>query len=75
MASVEKIMSENPLKVLIDMREVWYIDSAAVGMLMVTAKKLKAANVPLTLCYAEGHAKNVLDLLKIPEIIPVVSSI
>ena len=74
MKALEEAKAENPQELMIDLREVTFVDSSGVGQLIVTSKKLETSSIRLTLCCQEGQTKDILDLMKVGEMIPMVSS-
>ncbi len=73
MKAIEEAKAENPQELMIDLREVPYVDSCAVGMLIVASKQLKTSSVQLSLCCGEGFTKDIMDLMNIGKMIPIVS--
>ncbi len=57
--------------VILNMREVTFLDSAAIGLLALTAQQFKAANLRLSLAGPQGTVKQLLDLSNISKLIPV----
>ena len=70
--AIEEAKADNPQELMIDLREVSFVDSCAIGMLIVASKKLQTASIPLTLCCQEGQIKDTLDLMNVGKIIPIV---
>ena len=73
MKALSEARSGNPRELMIDLREVPYVDSCAVGMLIVASKQLITSSVQLSLCCGEGFTKDIMDLMNIGEMIPMVS--
>ena len=74
-AALQQAKSENTKEIMIDLRKVTFIDSVAIGLLMVAHKQCQASSGVLSLCVSEGVVKQTLDFMNIPDIIPVVTSI
>ena len=73
LSALQQANAENTQSIIIDLQEVTYVDSAAIGLLMITYKDYKAASVVLRLCLREGTVKKTLEMMKITDFIPVVS--
>ena len=74
-AAVGQCIEKKTKELLIDLREVSFVDSSGIGMLIVTHKHCQASSIALRLCVSEGHVKQVIELMKIPSFIPMVSSV
>ena len=74
LTALEKAKAENPRKIIIDLRDVTFVDSAGVCMLLVTQKELESSAISLTLCCSDGYAKKILELLNLHELMTFVSS-
>ena len=62
---IKKIVVENAKKLSIDFAKVEYIDSSALGMMMLARHETETIKCELTIInLKEGHAKNVLNLVK-----------
>ncbi|GJL62675.1 MAG: hypothetical protein NPIRA04_13290 [Nitrospirales bacterium] len=60
----------NTKEIVIDLQKVSFIDSTAVGLLIVAHQKCHHPLRDLRLCVVEGSVKRTLDFLKITDIIP-----
>ncbi|GJL49496.1 STAS domain-containing protein [Candidatus Nitrospira salsa] len=60
----------NTEEIVIDLQKVSFIDSTAVGLLIVAHQKCQHPPKDLRLCVIEGSVKQTLDFLKITDIIP-----
>lgn len=56
---------------ILNMKQVTFVDSAAIGLLALTAQQFKADNRKLSLVGPQGTVKQVLDLSNISKLIPV----
>jgi anti-anti-sigma factor len=60
---VEQLLANDTLKQLdIDFSQVQYLDSSALGMLVLLAKKATNQGVTVTLRGAQGTAKDILEM-------------
>ncbi len=71
----QQAQSKNKQEIIIDLREVTFIDSSAIGLLMVAHTRCQTTAVALKLCISEGNVKLTLDYLDIPTLIPVLTEI
>jgi anti-anti-sigma factor len=69
-AQVEKSRTSACSHLIVNVRDVTYMDSAAIGLLALTAQQFKGANKTLSLVGPQGTVKQVLDLANISTIIP-----
>ena len=61
---VKEAISDGANKIVVDFNQVKYIDSSALGMLMLAKHEVSDANCSIELTNLSGHAKNVLQLVK-----------
>ena len=71
--ALQDCQAENPKEIIIDLREVSFLDSSAIGLLMVAHKRCQVSSIVLSICVSEGNVKKTLDFLKIPDIVSVVT--
>ncbi|MGB0911362.1 MAG: STAS domain-containing protein [Nitrospirales bacterium] len=64
---------ENAKKIVFDLREVPFLDSVAIGLIVIAHKRYQNASGALTLRVCEGPVKQALDLMRISDLIPVVT--
>ena len=65
----------NPRSIIADMTALPFLDSAAVGILVVTNRNLKASGISFALVGLQKPVRDALELMKIPEEISVVDSV
>ncbi len=65
----------HPRSVIADMTNMPFLDSASVGSLMVVNNNLKASGISFALVGLPKPVRDSLELMKIPEEIPVVDSV
>ncbi len=65
----------HPRSVIADMTNMPFLDSASVGSLMVVNNNLKASGISFALVGLQKPVRDVLELMKISEVIPVVESV
>ncbi|MCA9473395.1 MAG: STAS domain-containing protein [Nitrospirales bacterium] len=66
---------ENTEEIVVDLREVPFIDSTALGLLMVAHNQCKTSSRTLRLCVSHGHVKRTLEQMKISELVSMVLTI
>jgi len=64
------LQDTNAHVVQIDLGDVDYIDSSALGMLLMFRDKLRAANKTISLANCRGSVKQVLDIAKFDKLFP-----
>jgi anti-anti-sigma factor len=69
--AVQKASSEGARKIIIDLAEVGSLDSAALGLLMVTHRRLCNERSRLVLARPKANVKQVIQLTNLHELIPV----
>ena len=69
--AIAKAQLTNPPKIVLNFSQVFYINSAGLGMLMVALKQLKADNICLVLEVPPGYVMDVLNLTHIGGVIPI----
>ncbi|WP_447969673.1 STAS domain-containing protein [Nitrospira sp. M1] len=74
LSAFQLALEEDTKEIVIDLQKVMFIDSTAVGLLMVAHQKCETPHKGLSLCVADGPVKQTLDFLKITDIIPVTPS-
>ncbi|GJL67167.1 MAG: hypothetical protein NPIRA05_21380 [Nitrospirales bacterium] len=70
LTAFQQAQKANTKEIVIDLQQVTFIDSAAVGLLIVVHKKCQQPPKDLRLCVVEGSVKQTLDFLRITDIIP-----
>lgn len=71
---VEKLRQSGCRHVILNMKLVTFVDSAAIGLLALAAQQFKTDNRKLSLVGPQGTVKQVLDLSNISKLIPVYST-
>jgi anti-anti-sigma factor len=64
--AIQKAVEKGLLHIVVNLQEVPYMDSAAIGTLMVVRSKLKKAGVKLTLANPQDWVQKVLDFFRFP---------
>jgi len=62
--------AKSPKKIVLDFQGVTYMDSAGLGLLALTFEQGKVENIALCLLRPEGVVKRIIELTKLPQIIP-----
>lgn len=57
--------------IILDCSEMEYIDSAGIGLLVMSQKKVKASDVKLTMSYLKPAPREILQLANIQKIIDI----
>jgi len=65
----------HPRSVIADMTNLVFLESSGVGILMVANRNLKASGISFALVGLQKPVRDSLELMKIPEEIPVVDSV
>ena len=68
--AVDKAEKTKPSRIVLDMMNLIFVDSSAIGLLRNSHTALKVAGIQLCLAHAQGSVKSVLDLFKMESIIP-----
>lgn len=69
-AAVEKLKQAGSPHVMLNFKQVTFVDSAAIGLLALAAQQFKSLNRRLSIVGAQGTVKQVLDLAHIDQMIP-----
>lgn len=69
-AALEKLKQKNSPHVMLNFKQVAFIDSAAIGLLALAAQQCKAGNRKLSLVGAQGTVNQVLALAHIDQMVP-----
>ena len=66
--STDELVRENKKKVVFDLSGVNHIDSTGIGIIVMSAGKIKQAGGKLHVC-AQGHVENVLRLTSVDQVV------
>ena len=66
----KSLIAERKSRVVIDLSVLDYVDSAAIGMLLIIAETLRSTGGTMALENAQGQVARVLSVTKIYELIP-----
>ena len=69
--SIKAVQAAGARSITLNMEQISYIDSAGLGLLMITYKDLSKAGVSFNLSHPQEGVFKILELAKIPSIIPV----
>ena len=64
-------MAEEGSPVVLDLEKVTFVDSSALGLLVISHQNLKNKKIPLYLVNPQAYVKQVLDLANIGKMIPI----
>lgn len=73
-SAIDKLKQSNCTHVILNLQEVTFVDSAAIGLLALTAQQLKAENRKLSMVSPVGTVKQILELANLHKMIPVYAS-
>ena len=73
--AVERIQKEGCLHIILNMERVSFVDSSALGLLVIAHQNLKIKQAQLSLVNPQPYVRQVLDLANVPKMIQVFSSI
>lgn len=69
-AALEKVKQTGSAHVILNFKQVTFVDSAAIGLLALASQQFKSANRKLNLVGVQGTVKQVLSLAHIEQMIP-----
>lgn len=69
--AVEKAQNEQCVHLIVDLSGVTFMDSSALGLLVVTYQNFKRSNNKVSLLRPQGYVRQVLDLANIPNLMPI----
>ena len=69
--AVDKAMAESAGEVCIDLADVDYLDSSALGMLLMLRDKAKSAGKSVSLANCRGAVKQVIDIANFGKLFPI----
>ncbi len=72
--AVEKVRQEACSHLIVNMQGVTFMDSSALGLLVVTYQNFKRVNSKVSLLNPQGYVRQVLDLANIPNMMTVYDS-
>ncbi len=72
--TLEKAAELN-VPIVLDLSKVGFLDSSALGLLVISQQTLKPKNIPLCLVNPQAYVRQVLDLANLGKIIPIYDSV
>ena len=69
--AVEKTRNEHCPHLIVDLGDVTFMDSSALGLLVVTYQNFKRSNSKVSLLRPQGYVRQVLELANIPNLMPI----
>lgn len=72
--AIKNIDAQNGGHVIIDLSQVAFLDSAALGLLMVTNRQLLADKCTLSLAYPGPTVRQIIELANLQKTIPLIES-
>jgi len=73
-AAMEKVKQSGGAHVILNFKQVTFVDSAAIGLLALASQQFKSTNRKLSLVGVQGTVKQVLNLAHIEQMIPTFAS-
>ncbi len=74
-SALKKIEDTHPQHIIIDMSQLVFLDSAAIGRLVATSHRLTKSSIQFTLAGQQGFVDNLLKDIKVGEIIRTVDTV
>ena len=72
--TIKNLSSKNVEHIIIDLAQVAFLDSAALGLLMITHRQLLADNRKLSLAYPQATVRQIIELANLHKTIPLIES-
>jgi anti-anti-sigma factor len=72
---IGQIVQEGHLRLVLDLEGVTFLDSSALGLLLLTDQNFKLKKGSFSLVKPTGYVRQVIDLANLPRVIPVYDSI
>ena len=72
--TVKNLSSKNVEHIIIDLAQVAFLDSAALGLLMITHRQLLADKRKLFLAYPQATVRQIIELANLHKTIPLIES-
>lgn len=72
--AVDKVKQEGCRHLILNFKQVTFVDSAAIGLIALVAQQFKAEGRTLRLVSPQGTVKQILELANIPRMVPVYQS-
>ena len=70
-----KVVCSDPIEeIVIDLSQVVFLDSAALGLLMITHRQLQAERRTLSLAYPQPTVRQIIELANLHKTIPMIES-
>ena len=73
--SIDRLQSGGCRHVVLNLERVTFVDSSALGLLVIAHQNLKLKQAQLSLVNPQAYVKQVLDLANVPKMIPVHSTL
>ena len=73
-SAIDQLKQANCSHVILDFKEVTFVDSAAIGLLALASQQFKAENRKLSMVSPTGTVKQILELANLHKMIPVYAS-
>lgn len=73
--AIKNLIEKGARKVVLDLTQLTFLDSAGIGMVMLCAGLSKEAGGRLLIVGADGHVRRVLELTHVHEVVPMFSDL
>ena len=73
--TIERIQQEGCSHIILNMESISFVDSSALGLLVIAHQNLKVKQAQLTIVNPQPYVRQVLDLANVPKMIQVLSSL
>ena len=74
-SAIQKAKESGAHRIVLNLKDVSFIDSAALGLITVAFKDLQQAKIGLVLAEAQDYVKKIFDLANLGNIIPIFSTV
>lgn len=72
--ALKAVSTDQIAEIMIDLSQVAFLDSAALGLLMITHRQLQAEKRTLSLAYPQPTVRQIIELANLHKTIPMIES-
>ncbi|RMH36148.1 MAG: anti-sigma factor antagonist [Nitrospirae bacterium] len=73
--TIDRVQSSSSQRVILDLEGVSFVDSSALGLLVIAHQQFKTRQQRLSLAHPQPYVRQVLELANVPKMIPVYSTV
>ncbi len=73
--TLKNLATQNMEHIIVDLSQVSFLDSAALGLLMITHRQLLADKRRLSLAYPQSTVRQIIELANLHKTIPLIESV